>query len=62
MQNLTSEQYAEFTRSRITDDQTHDVDYYEPEFELVEDGGTAHASILAPDGSAVAITSTINLG
>lgn len=27
-----------------------------------EDGGTAHISILAPDGDACAITSTINLG
>ena len=61
MRNLTSDEYAEYTRSRITDDMTHDVEYYDPAFELVEDSGTAHASILAADGSAVSVTGTINL-
>ena len=60
MANLTSQEYANDIRSRITDDRTHDIPYYEPAFELVEDGGTAHLSILAADGSAVAVTSTIN--
>ena len=58
---MTSDSYADSIRSRITDNTTHDVEYYEPDFEFVEDSGTAHASIIAADGSAVAITSTINL-
>ena len=58
---MTSDSYAESIRARITDDTTHEVEYYEPEFEFVQDSGTAHASILAADGSAVSITSTINL-
>lgn len=61
VRNMTSEDYAAYIRSRIDDDQTHDVLYYEPEFEWVPDKGTAHASIYAPDGAAVAITATINL-
>ena len=40
---------------------TQDVEYYEPSFDIVEDAGTAHASIFGPDGTAVAITATINL-
>jgi len=61
MANLTSADYADYTRTRITDDRTHEVEYYDPAFQLVEDSGTAHASIMAADGSAVAITATINL-
>ena len=61
LRNLTSDDYAEYTRSRITDDQTQNTSYYEPDFEDFTDHGTAHASIFAADGAAVAITATINL-
>ena len=43
-------------RSKINDTYTQSVDHYEPEFSDEEDGGTSHGSIIAPDGSAVAIT------
>ena len=59
--NMTSETFAASTRDRINDTSTQDLEYYEPEFQLVEDGGTAHLSIIAADGSAVTVTSTINL-
>ena len=50
--------------SKITDDETHDPDYYM--FPSVEHGdtphdhGTSHLSVLAPNGDAVACTNTIN--
>ncbi|XP_044030191.1 glutathione hydrolase 1 proenzyme [Siniperca chuatsi] len=60
IQNMTSSFYATDLREKITDDTTHHMNYYEPEFYLPENHGTAHLSIIAEDGSAVAATSTIN--
>ena len=51
--------------SRITDDTTHNQDYYLWPFETsgneAHDHGTSHLSVLAENGDAVAFTSTINL-
>lgn len=51
--------------SQITDDETHDQEYYMwPSHEVgdvAHDHGTSHLSILAENGDAVACTSTINL-
>ena len=49
-------------RARIDDEQTHDVPYYNPASSVTRDGGTTHLSLLAPDGSAVSATSTVNGG
>ena len=59
--NLTSYEYAASFLDKITD-QTHEFDYYEPAFDLVEDAGTSHMNIIDEEGMAVAITSTINTG
>ncbi len=51
--------------TRITDDVTHNQEYYMyPSIEYGEaahDHGTSHLSVLAENGDAVACTSTINL-
>ena len=58
---MTSPEYAEMIRARIDDATTHDIPYYHPNFDFIPpDHGTTHLNVLARDGSAVAMTSTIN--
>ena len=60
---MTSESWALSAYSRINDSYTvndpsfYGADYYEP----AKDHGTAHMAILAPNGDAVSVTSTVNL-
>ncbi|XP_035691050.1 glutathione hydrolase 1 proenzyme-like isoform X2 [Branchiostoma floridae] len=61
VRNMTSGDFADSLRLRIDDAMTHNYTYYGPSFALTPDGGTAHLSVLGPNGDAVSVTSTINL-
>lgn len=60
--NLTSRSYAEKTRLKIDDHRTWDdpTHYGSSTLSPAKDQGTAHVSVLAPNGDAVSATSTIN--
>lgn len=59
--NLTDPQYAKQYRTRIDDERTfNETEHYGLRFERTDDHGTVHISVLAPNGDAVAITSTLN--
>ncbi len=63
---MISESGAEETRGKITDEQTHDTEYYHDsdgggEFSFKPDGGTTHLSVIDAEGNALAMSSTINL-
>ena len=60
--NLTSNAYAFNTYQQISDYFTvNDADYYGADFYAPPDHGTSHTSVIAPNGDAVVVTSTINL-
>ncbi|KAK7124704.1 hypothetical protein R3I94_018928 [Phoxinus phoxinus] len=60
IQKMTSDSFADYIRRKIKDD-TEQVSYDEQEENIVpDDFGTSHLSIIAEDGSAVAVTSSIN--
>ncbi|XP_021342930.1 gamma-glutamyltranspeptidase 1-like [Mizuhopecten yessoensis] len=61
LKNMTSKSFAAYVRSQIDDDRTHNTMYYGPTFYDVTKTSTAHLSVLAPNGDAVSVTSTINL-
>ncbi|CAG5920624.1 unnamed protein product [Menidia menidia] len=57
--NLTEDRFANHIRRLISSDKTHDPAYYNMSGYL-DSLGTTHVSVLAEDGSAVSVTSTIN--
>ncbi|PSN56496.1 Gamma-glutamyltranspeptidase 1 [Blattella germanica] len=62
VKELTSKEYAAAVRRNISDYQTwQDPEHYGAEVYVPEDHGTAHLSVLAPNGDAVSVTSTVNL-
>ncbi|CAG9786845.1 unnamed protein product [Diatraea saccharalis] len=61
MNNVTDPKYGEAIRLKINDDRTsNDSLFYGAEQYSRPDAGTAHISIIAPNGDAVSITSSVN--
>lgn len=60
VKNLTNPVFLDSLRRKMDDHVTHDISYYGGNFSAPEDHGTAHMSILAPNGDAIAVTGTIN--
>lgn len=60
MENLQDENFAKEIRRLIDDERTsNDFEFYGADFVVPDDHGTAHISILMPNGDCIAITSTI---
>ncbi|XP_003424878.1 scoloptoxin SSD14 isoform X1 [Nasonia vitripennis] len=61
--NLTSKDYARSIRMMIRDNRTWEdpVHYGAPNFTNPDDHGTAHISVIAANGDAVSVTSSINM-
>ncbi|XP_069475975.1 glutathione hydrolase 5 proenzyme [Ambystoma mexicanum] len=57
---LMSDSFADLARSRIDDSGNHNLSYYNISHTAPEGPGTTHLSVIAKDGSAVSVTSTIN--
>ncbi|XP_033753012.1 glutathione hydrolase 1 proenzyme-like [Pecten maximus] len=58
---MISDSYASFLRKEKLDmRRTHEWSYYTNKTYQPKDHGTVHVSVLAPDGSAVSVTSSIN--
>ncbi|EDO44572.1 predicted protein [Nematostella vectensis] len=61
VEKMLDQSTADYLRAQIWDNQTHDnVSYYANYFSY-EDHGTSHLAVLAPNGDAVSLTSSINL-
>lgn len=61
VRKLTNKNYAAFIRDGILDNATfQDYKHYGAIFSNEQDHGTAHVSIIAPNGDAVSVTSTVN--
>lgn len=61
IKNITSTEYAKAVYEKIYDNRTFDdPSYYGVQFYADEDHGTAHVSVISPNGDAVSVTSTIN--
>ncbi|KAJ2161649.1 hypothetical protein GGF46_001331 [Coemansia sp. RSA 552] len=56
-----SKLFASEIRANISDTQTFDVSHYDPEYDVLNNHGTTHLSVVDKDELAVAVTSTVNL-
>ncbi|XP_067298515.1 glutathione hydrolase 1 proenzyme-like, partial [Pseudorasbora parva] len=59
VKNMISDDFADHIRSKIKDD-IKQTSYSKDDYKVPDDHGTSHLSIIAEDGSAVAVTSSIN--
>jgi gamma-glutamyltranspeptidase/glutathione hydrolase/leukotriene-C4 hydrolase len=59
--HISTKKEANRVRKRIDDDRTHEIDYYDPLYDIQDSHGTMHLSVVDEEGMAVALTSTVNL-
>lgn len=58
---MLSPELGEQIRRKINDSHTtNDPNYYGGQYEVINDKGTSHMSIIAPNGDAISVTSSIN--
>ncbi|KAF9268678.1 gamma-glutamyltranspeptidase [Marasmius fiardii PR-910] len=57
---VPTKEFADAVVRNITDDRTHDVDYYNPIYDIKPDHGTTHLAVVDKNGMAVSLTTTIN--
>lgn len=58
---MLSVEFADEIRKQINDNETStDPTHYGGNFNQIENKGTSHVSILAPNGDAISVTSSIN--
>lgn len=60
VKEMMSTKLAEEIRSQITDTKTHLQDYYGSRYHVPIKTGTTHLAVLAANGDAVSLTSTVN--
>ncbi|VDO03806.1 unnamed protein product [Rodentolepis nana] len=60
LDRLMTLEAADEIAANVTDSGTHNISYYGSIFPSPRDHGTAHVSIVGPNGDAISITSTIN--
>ena len=61
VEKMTSRAWAKERVALIRDDRTfNNISYYGGQFAMRPEQGTSHLSVVAPNGDAVAVTSTIN--
>lgn len=58
---MLSPEFAEKIRRKIDDSYTiNDPKFYGGQFDVNNDKGTSHVSVLAPNGDAISVTTSIN--
>ncbi|EEB97620.1 hypothetical protein MPER_03026, partial [Moniliophthora perniciosa FA553] len=58
---VPTKEFAAAVVANLTDDRTHPPEYYNPIFDSTDDHGTQHVSVIDQNGTAVSLTSTVNL-
>ena len=57
---MTNTEFIDSIRKRITDDTTHDLEYYGPNVKPQQTSGTSQISVIAENGDAVSVSSSVN--
>jgi len=58
---LLTKEFGQLIAANVTDDTTHPPEYYHPVYDVKEDHGTTHTSVVDSDDLVVGLTSSVNL-